>query len=93
MEAFTSYATKATRACHTLSGVKSVKFHAYIPILEEIGPIDRFLLPKTHICEIRVSGVRTPVKHAILGISTNFRQNQWNRSQVMLQKPPGHVIC
>ena len=41
---------------------------------------------------ISLQGVHTPVKHVFLGIGTNFRQNQWNRSQVMLQKPPGHVI-
>ena len=69
-----------------MSGVKIVQFHVYIPILDEIRPMDRFLRPKMHISEIRVSGVHTPVKHVILGIGNNFRQNRWNDSEVMHKK-------
>ena len=65
-------------------------FPINLRIIDEIGQMDRYLLPKEHIREIMVKGVHNPVKHVILGTGTNLRQNRWNGSEFMYKKPPGH---
>ena len=82
---------KNTRAYNTLNGINIMQFYVYIPILEKTGPMDQFRRPNTNKSENRVSGVHIPAKRVILGIDTNFRENRWNSSEVLLTKPSRYI--